>query len=188
MLFRSGCLSGEIPYLLGQGDDRGARQAAMEFVDIFGPERFYLEVQANGLPQQYVANQGLLRLHRELGIPLVGTNDCHYLRQADAHAHDLMLCLQTGKTIQDPDRFRFETDQLYVKTSEEMHAAFTDFPYAAQNTVRIAEACALNLTLNKTYLPQYPIPDGLTREQYLEQLALDGLRARCPKKEFLLHF
>lgn len=178
----SGCLTGEIPYLLGQGDERGARQAAMEFVDLFGPERFYLEVQANGLPQQYVANQGLLRLHRELGIPLVGTNDCHYLRQTDAHAHDLMLCLQTGKTVQDADRFRFETDQLYVKTSDEMHAAFADFPNAAQNTVRIAEACALNLTLNKTYLPQYPIPDGLTREQYLEQLALDGLRARLHER------
>ena len=103
----SGCLTGEIPYLIGQADLRGATAAAREFQDIFGPDRFSLEIQANGLDQQRTVNRGLIDLHNALGIPIVGTNDCHYLRKADAYPHDLVLCLQTGTTVRDPHRFRW---------------------------------------------------------------------------------
>ncbi len=178
----SGCLTGEIPYLICQGDMAGATAVANEFRDIFGPERFFLELQANGLAQQRVANQGLVALHKALGLPLVGTNDCHYLKPADAHAHELMLCLQTGKTIHDADRMRFETDQLYVKSSEEMAEAFRELPEAIFNTNRIAEQCALELALNKTFLPHYAVPDGKTREQYLEELATAGLKTRLTER------
>ena len=179
----SGCLSGEIPYLIGQGDMSGALAVAGEFREIFGPENFYLEVQANGLDHQRVANTGLVEIHKKLGIPLAGTNDCHYLNAADARPHELMLCLQTGKTLSDPTRMKFDTDQLYVKSTEEIAPAFAEFPGAVDNTCRIADSCELDLPLNKTYLPQYRIPEGFTdRESYLESLALAGLKARLKER------
>jgi len=180
----SGCLSGEIPYLIGQKDLEGATAVAGEFREIFGKDHFYLEVQANGLEHQRVANAGLIELHKKLGIPLAGTNDCHYLKKEDSRPHDLMLCLQTGKTISDPNRLKFDTDQLYVKSTEEIVSAFQEFPGAVSNTCKIANHCDLTLALNKTYLPQYRIPEGFKdRESYLEHLAVDGLNARlkeCP--------
>src|SRR5206468_5027977 len=102
----SGCLSGEVPYLIGQKDMEGAIRAAGEYREIFGKDQYYLEVQANGLEQQRVANRGLVEIHKKLGIPLAGTNDCHYLKKEDARPHDVMLCLQTGKTLNDPNRLR----------------------------------------------------------------------------------
>ena len=179
----SGCLSGEIPYLIGQGDMNGALAVADEFREIFGPDHFYLEVQANGLDHQRVANAGLIEIHKKLGIPLAGTNDCHYLNAADARPHELMLCLQTGKTLSDPTRMKFDTDQLYVKSTEEIAPAFAEFPGAVNNTCRIADSCELDLPLNKTYLPQYRIPEGFTdRESYLESLALAGLKERLKER------
>ncbi len=178
----SGCLSGEIPYLIGQKDMDGAMRVAGEFQEIFGKDHFYLEVQANGLDHQRVANAGLIEIHKQLGIPLAGTNDCHYLKKEDSRPHDLMLCLQTGKTINEPNRMKFDTDQLYVKTTEEMATAFTEFPDAVMNTCRIADDCDLQLALNKTYLPQYKVPEGYTRETYLEHLALEGLAARLKER------
>ncbi len=179
----SGCLSGEIPYLIGQGDMSGAMAVAGDFQEIFGQDHFYLEVQANGLDHQRVANAGLMEIHRKLGIPLAGTNDCHYLSKADARPHELMLCLQTGKTLSDPSRMKFDTDQLYVKSTEEIAPAFAEFPGAVDNTCRIADSCELDLPLNKTYLPQYRIPEGFTdRESYLEYLALDGLKDRLKER------
>ncbi|PHX91143.1 MAG: DNA polymerase III subunit alpha, partial [Nitrospirae bacterium] len=178
----SGCLSGEIPYLIGQKDMDGAMAVAGEFQEIFGKEHFYLEVQANGLDHQRVANSGLLEMSKKMGIPLVGTNDCHYLKKEDFRPHELMLCLQTGKTISDPNRMKFDTDQLYVKSTDEVTAAFTEFPEAVNNTCRIADNCDLQLTLNKTYLPQYKVPEPFTRETYLESLALAGLAARLKER------
>jgi DNA polymerase-3 subunit alpha len=174
----SGCLSGEIPYLIGQKDMDGALAVAGEFQEIFGKDQFYLEVQANGLDHQRIANAGLLEIHKKLGIPLAGTNDCHYLNKEDSHPHELMLCLQTGKTLSDPNRMKFDTDQLYVKSTEEIAPAFAEFPGAVTNTCRIADACDLELVLNKTHLPQYKVPEGYTRESYVEQLAVEGLKAR----------
>jgi DNA polymerase-3 subunit alpha len=179
----SGCLSGEIPYLIGQKDMDGAMAVAGEFQEIFGKDHFYLEIQANGLDHQRIANTGLIEIHKKLGIPLAGTNDCHYLKKEDSRPHDLMLCLQTGKTISDPNRLKFDTDQLYVKSTEEIAAAFAEFPGAVANTCQIADCCDLELALNKTYLPQYRVPDGFKdRETYLEHLAIDGLKARLKER------
>ncbi len=178
----SGCLSGEIPYLIGQRDMAGAMAVAGEFQEIFGKGNFYLEVQANGLEHQRVANAGLMEIHKKLGIPLAGTNDCHYLKKEDARPHELMLCLQTGKTLSDPARMKFDTDQLYVKSTEEIAPAFAEFPGAVSNTCRIADQCELELTLNKTHLPQYKVPEGYTRESYVEHLAVEGLKARLKER------
>lgn len=179
----SGCLSGEIPYLIGQNDMGGAMAVAGEFQEIFGKDHFYLEVQANGLDHQRVANAGLMEIHKKLGIPMAGTNDCHYLKKEDARPHELMLCLQTGKTVSDPNRMKFDTDQLYVKSTEEIAPAFAEFPGAVTNTCRIADHCELDLPLSKTYLPQYRVPDGFNdRESYLEHLALAGLKERLKER------
>jgi DNA polymerase III subunit alpha len=178
----SGCLSGEVSYLIGQGDLEGATRTAGEYREIFGKENYYLELQANGLEHQRIANDGLLDIHKKLGIPLVGTNDCHYLKKEDAHPHELMLCLQTGKTLSDANRMKFDTDQLYVKSTEEVQAEFKELPSAVANTVRIAEACTLELAFNKTYLPQFRVPEGFTRETYMEQLAQEGLAARLKER------
>ena len=178
----SGCLSGEVPYLIGQKDMEGAIRAAGEYREIFGKDQYYLEVQANGLEQQSVANRGLVEIHKKLGIPLAGTNDCHYLKKEDARPHDVMLCLQTGKTLNDPNRLRFDTDQLYVKSTDEMVAEFAEVPEAVRNTCRIAEHCDLKLAFNTSYLPQYRVPDGYTRESYLEKLATQGLADRLRER------
>ncbi len=178
----SGCLSGEVAYLIGQRDVEGATKAAGEYREIFGKDHYYLELQANGLEHQRVANDGLLEIHKKLDIPLAATNDCHYLKKEDARPHDLMLCLQTGKTINEPNRLKFDTDQLYVKSTDEIAAEFKELPQAIANTVRIAEACNLELALNRTHLPQYKVPDGFTRETYLESLAKEGLAARLNER------
>ncbi|MFN3681357.1 MAG: DNA polymerase III subunit alpha, partial [Nitrospira sp.] len=132
---------------------------------------------------QRLVNAGLIDIHNKLGIPLVGTNDCHYLRKEDARPHELMLCLQTGKTLSDPTRMKFDTDQLYVKSTEELVPAFAEFPGAVANTCFIAEACNLELTFNRTYLPQYKVPEGFeNREAYLEHLAITGLKERLRER------
>ncbi|MEK7273079.1 MAG: DNA polymerase III subunit alpha, partial [Nitrospirota bacterium] len=178
----SGCLSGEIPYLIGQKDMDGAMAVAGEFQELFGKEHFYLEVQANGLDHQRIANAGLIEIHKKMNIPMAGTNDCHYLKKEDSHPHELMLCLQTGKTRSDPNRMKFDTDQLYVKSTEEITPAFAEFPGAVTNTCRIADNCDLELVLNKTHLPQYKVPEGYTRESYVEHLAIEGLKARLKER------
>ncbi len=174
----SGCLSGEVPQLIGQKNPEAAARVAGEYQDLFGKGNYYLELQANGLPEQAIANRGLLDIHRNLGIPVVGTNDCHYLNKEDAKAHDVLLCLQTGKTVSDQNRMRFHTQELYLKTPEEMVAAFAEVPGAAQNTYAVSEQCNLQLDFSQTHLPKYPPPPGLTREEYLEQLARTGLEQR----------
>ena len=137
-----------------------------------------MEVQENAVPEQQIANQGLREIHRQLGIPLVATNDCHYLKKDDAKIHDILLCLQTGKTVNEPNRMRFHTDQLYVKSTDEMLAAFHEWPQAVWNTSRVAEMCELSFTFGKPHLPQYRVPDGNTLETYLDALAREGLTAR----------
>jgi len=174
----SGCLSGEVPYLIGQKDMEGAIRAAGEYREIFGKDHYYLEVQVNGLDHQIIANRGLVEIHNKLGIRLVGTNDCHYLKKEDARPHDVMLCLQTGKTLKDTNRLKFDTDQLYVKSTEEMVAACADLPEAVLNTCRIADQCDLHLSFDTSHLPQYHVPEGYTRESYLKKLAEEGLSER----------
>ena len=174
----SGCLSGEVPYLIGQQDMEQAAQTAGQYREIFGKDHYYLEVQANGLDHQLIANRGLVDIHKKLDIPLVGTNDCHYLKKEDARPHEIMLCLQTGKTLSDTNRLKFDTDQLYVKSTEEMIAEFSELPEAVLNTCRIAEQCSPDLNYGTLSLPHYQVPEGLTHETYLETLAKEGLAER----------
>jgi DNA polymerase-3 subunit alpha len=178
----SGCLSGEVSYLIGQGRLEDALRTAAEYRDIFGPDHYFLEVQENGVPEQQVANQGLRDIHKRLGIPLVATNDCHYLKKTDAKVHDILLCLQTGKTVTDPNRLRFQTDQLYVKSTDEMLAAFHEWPEAVWNTARVAEMCELTFTFGKSHLPHYTVPEGETLESYLDKLAQKGLAERLRER------
>ncbi|MEC9006441.1 MAG: DNA polymerase III subunit alpha, partial [Nitrospirota bacterium] len=174
----SGCLSGEVPQLIGQQDIEKATKTAGEYQEIFGKDHYYLEIQANGLEQQLIANRGLIEIHKKLGIPMAGTNDCHYLKKEDARPHEIMLCLQTGKTLKDANRLKFDTDQLYVKSTEEMVVEFSEIPEAILNTSRIAETCNLDLLFGTTFLPHYHPPEGMTREEYLKKLAEQGLIER----------
>lgn len=178
----SGCLSGEVPKLIGQGDLEGAIRVADEYRSIFGKDNYYLEVQANGLEQQQIANAGLMAMHRKMEIPLVGTNDCHYLNKRDARPHEIMLCLQTGKTLKDPNRMKFDTDQLYVKSMEEMVTEFAEFPRAVLNTTQVAEQCDLTLEFGTNYLPDYHVPEGQTHDSYLQHLSEEGLRQRLRER------
>ena len=135
----SACLSGDVPSAILEGDYKKAKQRALTFNEIFGQDNFYLELQSNGIEEQNLANQNLIKLSRETGIPLVATNDAHYLKREDAKAHEVLLCIQTGKKITDEDRMQFRADEFYIKTQAEMAAAFKNIPEAVENTVKIAE-------------------------------------------------
>ncbi len=175
----SACLAGEIPRLLRQEEYAAAKAAALELSAMFGPERFYLELQDHGLPEQQSVNRGILRLHRETGLPLVVTNDAHYLTREDAEVQDVLLCIQTQKTLQDEDRMRFETTEFYVKSEEEMRALFPEWPEAADNTARIAERCNLDFTFGVYHLPEFRLPEGETdAKTYLRRLCEAGLEKR----------
>ncbi len=174
------CLGGEIPSLIGRGRMDQARQRLGDISRIFDRDRLYLEVQENFLPEQEPVNQGLIELGRELGLPLVATNDCHYLTRDDAYAHEVLLCIQTGKTMDDPNRMRFSNDEFYVKTPEEMSELFKALPEAIDATVAIAERCNLELDLsgNTYHFPAIHSPDGETPSQALEKSSRAGLTQR----------
>ncbi|MGE5554265.1 MAG: DNA polymerase III subunit alpha [Betaproteobacteria bacterium] len=174
----SACLAGEIPRFLAAGEIEAAETAAREYADIFGPDRFYLELQENGLPAQAAVNAALIDLGRRLGLPLVATNDVHYLHRQDAELQDVVLCIQTGKQLADVDRLRFATDQLYFRTPEEMDRLFAHVPEALDNAVAIAERIQFDLALGRTYLPAFPVPGGARPEDYLAELCQRGLAER----------
>lgn len=171
----SACLKGEVPFLLSQGNIDGARESALRYKRILGAGNFYLEIQDNGIPEQKNLNSKLIELGQELHIPVVATADSHYLRREDAKAHDILLCIQTGKTVNDKDRMRFSTDEFYFKSPEEMKLSFSEIPEAILNTREIAERCNLELKLDEINLPYFEVPDGYTKEGYLEELARKGL-------------
>ncbi|MCD6167266.1 DNA polymerase III subunit alpha [bacterium] len=174
------CIHGEIPTKIIQGDYQSARQTVLEYQEIFGDD-FYLEVQNHGIPEEETALAGLKKLSRELNIPLVATNDIHYLKREHAIPHDVLLCLQTGKDYDDPNRLRYATQELYFKSSDEMFQLFSDLTEAVENTLEVAEKCNLELEFDKFHLPQYELPDDAseqTLDEYLERLALEGLRWR----------
>jgi len=171
------CLQGEIPYLLLQEKKEEAIGVAGFFKDIF-KEDFYLELQDNKLEDQFKANKGLIEISKKTNIPLVATNDVHYLLRQHALPHEVLLCIQTQTTIDDPQHLRFEKDEFYLKSQEEMKLAFKELPEAISNTVHIAERCNLELDFTKTYLPHYAPPEGKTREQYLRELCREGLSKR----------
>lgn len=168
------CLQGEIPYLILQGKKEEAARVAGFFKDIFKKD-FYLEVQDNRLEDQLRVNKALVELSKKTDIPLVATNDVHYLLKQHALPHEILLCIQTQTTIDDPQHLRFEKDEFYLKTEEGMKIAFREIPEAISNTVQIAERCNLELDFTKTYLPHYAAPEGKTREQYLRELCIEGL-------------
>ena len=178
----SACLRGEIPSLLADGREAEADAAARQYQEIFGRGRFYLELQANGLEAQIRMNRDLLAMSRRTGLAVAATNDCHYLHQGDHRAHDILLCLQTGKTVNTPDRMRFQTTDFYFKSAEEMLTTFRARPAALAITQEIADQCDLRLPLNQIHLPDYEVPLGYTKESYLEELAQQGLRERLKQR------
>ncbi len=153
------CLHGHIPYLIGHNDMDGARAKTREMLDIFG-DRLYFELQENGLAEQMKVNEGLIQLGKEFGVKIVATNDCHYLNREEAHAHEVLLCIQTGKTINDPKRFRFSTDELYFKSPEVMKKSFSACPEAIANTLEIAERCNLDDRFRQLLFSHLPGPRG----------------------------
>jgi DNA polymerase-3 subunit alpha len=181
LIASSACLHGEIADLIMQGNMEGAKKAAATYRDIFGEGNFYLEIMENGIPEQKIANAGLIEISKELSIPLVATNDCHYLERDHAEAHDVLLCIQTGKTIKDTDRMHLSTDQFYFRSPEEMHQLFSLTPEALSSTVSIAEKCNFSLETGKFYLPNFEIknPEESLNE-YLDRKAREGLEKLFP--------
>jgi DNA polymerase-3 subunit alpha len=173
----SGCLAGEIATLLADGRDREARQAVGQLSDMFGPERFYLEMMDHGIEEQRRVNQGLLRIHDQAGLPIIATNDSHYLAHEDHQAHDVLLCIGLGKKREDPDRLRFEGPQFYLKNAEEMARAFPEHPEALRNTLAVAEMCDFVLKAVDT-LPEFEVPPGFTIESYFEKVTRNGFAER----------
>ena len=181
LIASSACLHGEIASHIIHGNMDAARQAALEYLEIFGSENFFLEIMQNGLPEQEIANQGLIELSRELSIPLVATNDCHYLNAEHAEAHNILLCIQTGKTIDDKDRMGMSSDQFYVRSPEEMQALFSSTPEAIDNSVLIAQRCNLSLEFGKFYLPKFEVKNTEeTLDDYLDRKATEGLEKLMP--------
>jgi DNA polymerase-3 subunit alpha len=154
-----------------------ARQRALEMKELFG-DRLYFEMQENHIPEQEVVNKGLMQLAKELDIPLVATNDCHYLNRHEAAAHELLLCIQTGKTLQDTNRFRFSTDELYFKSPDEMRHAFAHCPEALENTVKIAERCNVEIAFGNHYFPNFEVPEGQSLDSLFEELSRKGFKKR----------
>ena len=174
----SACLAGEIPRRVLNGDYDGAREYALTMRDIFGEDSFYLELQDHGIADQTEVNRQLLRLHNETGIPLVCTNDAHYLRKEDAESHDVLLCIQTGKTVDDENRMRYEPQNFYLRSTEEMEALFAGYPDAVANTQRIADMCQLEFTFGKYHLPEFQLPEGYDSPAYLRKLCDEGFVKR----------
>ena len=174
----SGCLSGELCEHLVAGEYEKARKAAAQYQDIFGKGNFYLEIQDQGLEQEKKIHEALFRLERELDIPMVATNDSHYLCGEDSKAHDVMLCVQTGSKVHDAERFRFDSDQFFVKSADEMGAIFKDSPSVLQRTMEIAERCNLQLNKVENPFPEFAVPPGHTIDSYFEEVCREGLRKR----------
>ncbi|OQA89598.1 MAG: DNA polymerase III subunit alpha [Elusimicrobia bacterium ADurb.Bin231] len=173
----SGCLHGEIASLLLDGKIAGAKDAAYFYKQLFKND-YYFELMENGLPEQATVNKQLVALGKELDIPLVATNDCHYLKQEDALAHEILVCIGTASTLNDPKHMKFATDQFYYKSPQEMFSSFREVPDALKNTLLIAEKCNLEIEMGKLYLPEYKVPDGYTLDSYLRHLCEKGLPKR----------
>lgn len=178
LIAMSACLHGEVAHNIGMGRMQEALAAASWYQDVFKDRRFFLELQKNGLQEQEKVNAGLLDIACKLKLPVVATNDCHYLDKNDSKVHDILLCIQTGTTVNVEKRLRFSTDQLYVKSPEEMTLAFADVPEAIANTIEIAERCNFEFKLGEHHLPEFPVPEGQTLEGIIETKAKAGLERR----------
>ena len=178
LIATSACLAGAIPQFLLNEDYDAAKDYALKMAEIFGPEHFYLELQDHGIPEQRPVNQGVLRIARETGLPLIVSNDAHYLRREDADMQDVLLCIQTGKTVEDTNRMKFQTDEFYLKSEAEMRTLFPGMDEAFENTVKIADRCNLEFTFHEYHLPSFPVPESYTNEEYFRKLCREGFRAR----------
>ena len=176
----SACLAGEVQRFLARGDYQAGKEAALRYLDIFGKDNYFLELQDRGIPEQKTVNQQLLRLSDELGVDLVCTNDVHYTYADDVEAHDILLCIQTGKKKSDEDRMRYEGGQYYLKSPEEMADLFKYAPQALENTEKIAKRCNVTFEFGVTKIPSFPVPKGYTSWTYLKELCENGLHKRYP--------
>ncbi|MCI7413026.1 MAG: DNA polymerase III subunit alpha, partial [Clostridiales bacterium] len=174
----SACLAGKVQSCLLNRDYEGAKAEALELRDIFGEDNFYLEIQDQGLDEEAFINPELIRLSRETGIPMVCTNDVHYVNREDAEAHDILLCIQTATNVYDENRMRFANDQFYLKSEQEMREIFRELPEAVENTHKVAMRCNVEFTFGEYHLPEFLPPEGKTNKQYLRELCADGLRER----------
>ncbi len=179
----SACLAGEVQRYLARGFYEEGKKAALKYQEIFGKGNYFLELQDHGIPEQKAVNSGLLRMSKELGIDLVATNDVHYINAEDAQAHDILLCIQTQKKVQDQDRMRYEGGQYYLKSEEEMKALFPYALEALENTHKIAKRCNVEIEFGVTKLPRYDVPQGFTSWEYLNHLCYEGLHKKYPAAE-----
>jgi len=177
----SSCLKGEVASALKVEQARPALEAAARLRDILGRDNFFLEMQYQGIEEQKVVNRGIVPLARNLGLPLVATNDVHYLRQGDHQPHDVLLCIGTGKTVNDAQRLRYTGDQFFLKTADQMAAVFADYPEALRNTLFVAERCNVTIPTGQTHLPSFGVPEGFTIDQYFEHVAREGFAQRLTR-------
>lgn len=180
LICQSACLAGEVARYIQKGLYEEAKKVALKYRDLFGEDNYYLEIQDHGIPEQGTVNQALMRMSRETGIPLVATNDVHYTNADDADAHDILLCIQTGKKIQDADRMRYEGGQYYVKSEEEMRTLFSYAQEAVDNTQKIADRCNVTIAFGESKLPHFEVPAGYDSWTYLRKLCYDGFANRYP--------
>lgn len=180
----SACLAGGVARKIVEGDIEGAKSTVQEFLDIFGKDRYYLEMQDNGIREQVLVNQNIVKISKELGVGLVATNDCHYLTKNDYDFHEVLLCVQTKKTMNDPDRMSFPTNEFYVKSPEEMTNAFKNFPEAISNTVKIADMCNVDFEFGNIILPEFKIEENITNLEYFTRLCHDGIAKRYNKDDY----
>ena len=174
----SACLAGEIPRALLADDYEGAKKIAEKYIEVFGRDNYFIEIQDHGLADQKRTNPQLIKLARELGVGLCATNDIHYATKADAKYQDILMCIQMRKTVNDPDRMRFESEEFYIKSPEEMSELFGYVPEALENTGKIAARCQMDFDFNTRHLPEYDVPNGKSAEEYLEELCRKGLAER----------
>ena len=174
----SACLSGKIPRLLSNGDFEGAKKTALDYANIFGKDNFYIELQDHGTEDTRAIMPLLVNLANECNLPIVATNDCHYLRKRDSEMQEVLMCIQTNTTLDSPNKPSFDTDDYYIKTTDEMKRIYSQYDGAIENTVKIAEECNLELDFGKVNLPKFPCPNNLSAEEYLRQLTFEGLKRR----------
>ena len=175
----SACLKGEVAQAAVKGDDEKVESVIRSYLEMFDTEDFYLEIQDHNIDEELTVRTAMKNYAKKFGLGLIATNDCHYLKREHSAAHDALLCLQTGKVVSDSDRMRYTTDQLYLKSPEQMKELFSDAPSAIENSLKIAERCNLELTLGKNLVPEFPLPEGFSSEdQYIDSLAREGLNAR----------
>ncbi|NLE25738.1 MAG: DNA polymerase III subunit alpha, partial [Clostridiaceae bacterium] len=182
----SACIGGDIPQKLLNGDYQGARELAVNLNKIMGDGNFYLELQFNNIEEQKLVNAQLVKLSEDTGIPLIATNDIHYINREDARAQEILICIQTGKTIDDADRLKFETDEFYLKSPEEMWEHFKAYPEALVNTVRVANECNVEIEFGHLHLPKFEVPEGTTPFDYLRSQCIKGFHKRYSKSPALM--